>query len=438
MAKKPTPLIDKWTIVPIVAFVFSAIVAQLITYMNSSGSEESADAGSNLLNEIAWVTMAGWALSVVVQNQSRLKKVTWPPPAIWLFVCLGLAVASTLWSVKPGFAFIRSMQQVLLISSIAVTPLLAAARSADMMRPLFLCFAVGVVLNLMIGTRTLAGGIDIGYSGFMSGKNDLGQFAGVAVIMSLYEVRQNGFRRVLGLLVAALATVLLLQSESKTSTALAFLSPVLAWSMAILKKTARISAVAVLAVLMFLCIHFRSQLAWYVFHDATFTGRTLIWEFVGSEIDRRPLLGWGFLSFWLVGPDSPAMMDGPGWVKVMPHAHNGYLDITVQLGYVGLACLLMLVSTTILAIESIAKYDPARSGLLLSMTVFIIFNNHLESSWMHSGDFLWVVFVMICAEIGRCWQIYQQGGAQPAAQRLSPSPRLPGPGIRRARRPAAL
>jgi exopolysaccharide production protein ExoQ len=432
-ARSSTPLIDKWSTVPIVAFVFAAVAGQLIAYMQSTGNEENADSGSNLLNEIAWLTMAGMAIGIVAQNQSRLSRVVWPPPVLWLFACVALALASTLWSVKPGFAFIRSIQQILLISSIVLTPLLARARAADMIRPLFLCFAVGVTLNLMIGGRTIAGGIDIGYSGFMSGKNDLGQFAGIAVIMALHEVLQSGSRRALGLIFTVLATVLLIQTESKTSTALAFLSPALAWFMLTLNKFTRISSVVVLSILTFLCIYFKSQLAWYVFHDVTFTGRTLIWEFVGSEIDRRPLLGWGFLSFWLVGPDSPAMIDGPGWVKIMPHAHNGYLDITVQLGYVGLACLAMLVATAVLAIERLAKQDAVRGWLLLSMTVFIVFNNHLESSWMHSGDFLWVVFVMICAEIGRFWQVSQ---STRAAQGLKPSSRPAGPGIRRTGRPA--
>jgi O-antigen ligase len=416
--RSSAPLIDKWSLVPMAAFIFSAIAGPLIGFLSSSGE---ADFGSNLLNQLAWPSMAVAAIGVAAQNSSRFGKLTWPPPLIWLFVCLALAVASTAWSVKPGFALIRSMQQTMLITSIALTPMLAPARSADMMRMLFVCCAVGVVLNLLIGGRTIATGQgDIGYSGFMSSKNNLGQFAGVAFLLAAHEAIQRGPRRALGLIIAVLSTVLLVQSESKTSTALAFLSPALAGMMLILKKHARISALTAVSILMFLCVYFKSDLAWNVFHDTTFTGRTHIWEFVGSEIDRRPLLGWGFLSFWLTGPDSAALVDGSGWVAKMPHAHNGYLDMALQLGYVGFACLIMLISTTILAIERFAKRDPARAWLLLSMTIFIMFNNHLESSWMHSGDFLWVVFVLICAEIGRCWQLQQAG----AARKVPPSMRV--------------
>jgi exopolysaccharide production protein ExoQ len=428
------PLIDKWSFAPIAAFIFSAIAGPFIAFVTSNGE---ADFGSNLLNQLMWPAMAAAAVGVAVQNSSRFDRLTWPPPVIWLFVCLALAVASTAWSVKPAYALIRSMQQTMLITSIVLTPMLATGRSADMMRALFFCCAVGVVLNLLIGGRTIAEGQgDIGYSGFMSSKNNLGQFAGVAFLLAAHEAIHRGFRRALGVIIAVLSAFLLVHSESKTSTALAFLSPALAGLMLVLKKHARISTLTAVSTVMFFCVYFKNELAWYVFHDTTFTGRTHIWDFVGSEIDRRPLLGWGFLSFWLTGPDSAAMVDGSGWIAKMPHAHNGYLDMVLQLGYVGFACLVMLISTTILAIERFAKLDPARAWLLLSLTLFIMFNNHLESSWMHSGDFLWVVFVLICAEIGRCWQLYKPTSA---ARSLKPSLRPAGPGgMRRTRGPIGV
>src|SRR5262249_14473812 len=42
----------------------------------------------------------------------------------------------------------------------------------------------------------------------------------------------------------------------------------------------------------------------------TFTGRTLVWDFAVYEIRRSPLLGWGYQSFWLVGPDARSIVEG--------------------------------------------------------------------------------------------------------------------------------
>jgi exopolysaccharide production protein ExoQ len=408
-------LIDQWSILPILAFVYVAMAGPLITFLSSGRTEASTE--SNLVNEVIWVVMAACAIGLAMSKQSRLSGLTWPPHFLWLFICLAFAGASILWAFKPLTTFIRFMQQVMIVSSV-VLPAMLMPRGADLLRPLFICFMLGSILNALIGDHTIADGIDIGYSGFLAGKNALGQFAGLGFLLALYEMRQRGFRRALGVAGAALTAGLLFYSGSKTSTAFAFLAPLLATAMLTLRKSTRISSVVVLSVLTTLCVHFRDSLAWYVFHDITFTGRTAIWEFVGYEIDRHPLLGWGYQSFWLVGPDGPSVIDGPGWVKGMPHAHNGYLDTILQLGPAGLACLVMLIVMTVRAIERFASRAPARAWVLLSMVTFIIFNNFLESSWMHNTDFVWVVFLIIVADVGRCWLLYP---AASAAHRVRPS-----------------
>lgn len=54
-----------------------------------------------------------------------------------------------------------------------------------------------------------------------------------------------------------------------------------------------------------------------LYGDSTFTGRTIIWDFANMQIAKKPLLGWGYQSFWLVGPDAPSIVEAPGWVKDM-------------------------------------------------------------------------------------------------------------------------
>jgi exopolysaccharide production protein ExoQ len=65
--------------------------------------------------------------------------------------------------------------------------------------------------------------------------------------------------------------------------------------------------------------------------DSSFTGRTNIWQAVLST-NTNPLVGTGYESFWL-GPrlDHVWAMAGP-----INEAHNGYLDVYLNLGYIGL------------------------------------------------------------------------------------------------------
>jgi exopolysaccharide production protein ExoQ len=88
----------------------------------------------------------------------------------------------------------------------------------------------------------------------------------------------------------------------------------------------------------------------------------------------------------------------------MPNAHNGYYDTMLEMGYVGLAFLIVFIIATLHAIGRVADRDPARGQLVLSLALFIILFNYLESLWMRGFEFLWVVFVILAAEIGRYWR----------------------------------
>ncbi len=69
--------------------------------------------------------------------------------------------------------------------------------------------------------------------------------------------------------------------------------------------------------------------------DATLTGRTEIWTLLLQSVGKRPLLGYGYAGFWtgLTGESGFVQMS-MRWV--FSYAHNGYLEVLLQLGYAGL------------------------------------------------------------------------------------------------------
>jgi exopolysaccharide production protein ExoQ len=169
-----------------------------------------------------------------------------------------------------------------------------------------------------------------------------------------------------------------------------------------------------------------NRLSFMLYGDSTFTGRTIIWDFAQLKIASRPLLGWGYQSFWLVGPDAPSIVDAPGWVKMMPNAHNGYYDTTLEMGYIGYTLLVIFIIATLHAIGRVADRDPARAWLVLSLALYIILWNYLESLWMRGFEFLWVVFLILAAEIARYWQPFPltravSGSRTPRPGHLGPS-----------------
>ena len=68
--------------------------------------------------------------------------------------------------------------------------------------------------------------------------------------------------------------------------------------------------------------------------DATLTGRTELWYFVNIFISQRPLLGWGFGAFWSqTNSAANEISMNLGWS--IPEAHNGLLELLLEVGVIG-------------------------------------------------------------------------------------------------------
>ena len=104
----------------------------------------------------------------------------------------------------------------------------------------------------------------------------------------------------------------------------------------------------------------------------------------------------------------------------MPNSHNGYYDTKLEMGYVGLAFLLAFILATLHAVGRVADRDPGRALLLLSLALFVILWNFFESIWMRGFEFLWVMFVIVAAEIARYWLPFPLGKAAYGSRRQRP------------------
>lgn len=75
-----------------------------------------------------------------------------------------------------------------------------------------------------------------------------------------------------------------------------------------------------------------------------FTGRLEIWRLVGLLVQQRPLLGWGWISYWAPWLDpfrGLVIRDGVQYLQ----AHNAFLDVQLQLGLPGLALLVVVLGS---------------------------------------------------------------------------------------------
>lgn len=123
------------------------------------------------------------------------------------------------------------------------------------------------------------------------------------------------------------------------------------------------------------------QIALFFGKDPTFTGRTLIWEILVEKVNtHNPLLGYGYNGFWQIwrGNDNPGynLKPDPMGDYVAPHAHNGFMEVFVQLGYFGFAIYMILfLFVAYRAAQNAFAAKGIEQRLPLLLIVFLITSN---------------------------------------------------------------
>lgn len=109
----------------------------------------------------------------------------------------------------------------------------------------------------------------------------------------------------------------------------------------------------------------------------TLSGRVPLWEELFDYIDDRPLLGYGYDSFWTPGVMED-IMDSQEWS--MSSAHNAYFEVVLQLGMVGLALTLpLIVATLVLAGQRFWQTKEAGCCFIFGIVVLAMLNGLMES-----------------------------------------------------------
>jgi len=107
-------------------------------------------------------------------------------------------------------------------------------------------------------------------------------------------------------------------------------------------------------------------------------------------MDTNPLLGTGYESFWL-GPRLNLVAQKAG--EMINEAHNGYLEVYLNLGGIGVLLLLVLL---IAAYRNVCKRELASKGSVTSLTLglwtVVLFYNLSEAAFKHG--LLWLALLL--------------------------------------------
>jgi O-antigen ligase len=373
----------------------------------------AASTGGDFLGQAAMVLLTGALAGFVLIKRAALvpRIVTLP----LVLVLVAFAISAT-HSAYPDVALRRLVLGVFIIFQSSVLLLLPYGRehfarllAAGAVIVLAACyFGVAFMPQLSIHQATdvaepaLAGD----WRGFFTHKNGAGAAMVVLIFIGIYVYR--AWNRSAGIGIAIFAAIFLYFTHSKSP--LNLLPVVLLFSYLIQRLRNPLPAlVLVLAIpltlnlltvgsVMFGPIH---NLVEHLLPDPTFTGRNVIWSFALDHVAQRPLFGFGFESFWGM-PNLVAEWNYlESWGYRASDAHNGYLNLAVTTGLVGLALTLWWVVAQPFADywrARVLRPDRALTTLFLQIWLFTLCLGSFESVFFAGGSAQWSL--MVTAVVG--------------------------------------
>ncbi|MEL6438381.1 MAG: O-antigen ligase family protein [Cyanobacteria bacterium J06621_8] len=336
---------------------------------------------------------------------------------IWILIAVSLA--SFFWSMLP----FNTLRNSIVALQTSYFGLYIASCYSIREQIKLLAWALGIGLILCFVYTLLFPHLAIHSDGVHYGawratfaqKNILAQIATFSSLVFLFlflTIRRNRYLACLGII---LSSALLLLTTSKTaiiiSVALLALFPLykaLRWQGT---KIVLLLSTSVL-LLAFTAIITTSNLATVtgnIGRDVTLTGRTLIWGATVERIRERPLLGYGRDVFW--NPTSGyseaivRQIGGEPDKFVLPHAHNGFLDLTCDFGLLGLSLfVLSFIITYWRACIRVRTYKESDNLWPLMYLSFFFLYNLTEGSIMKHNSIFWATYVATALSVNIMYQ----------------------------------
>lgn len=354
------------------------------------------DGKGRIENILFWPILAALVVALVFQNRAQIDiRFFRSVPIASLIAYLVFAAASVTWAYSPEYAFTRVVVQVLALI-VVVSPYALPPRGKGAIPGVYYCYVFAMVVSAVYVLAVPPS--PIGHPGYFTHKQELGLLAAIGIILSSYQILQRGWSRIIAFVTICLGFWLVFESESKSALAFAIIALVAAWPMLMVCRLTRLTPAFIVAAIVVVSMYVANpieRLGYRMYGDATLTGRTGIWGFIDYQISHRPWIGWGFHSYYFV-PNSP-QEQAPGYIKEMPSSHSGYMELKLETGRFGYWIFLVFLYSSLHLIERVRRVDPVRAWFYLSVQLFALLSNLLDSSWLTLTHF-WLLYIIVTAE----------------------------------------
>ncbi len=335
-----------------------------------------------------------------------------------------LAVASILWSIDPVLTFRRIIP---LCAWLIIGVYFGERYSIDEFLEV-LAWTFGIVITLTFVSYFIHPSFvrdpthSTAWRGFFVHKNNQGAYMVLSALV--FATRAGKKLRFVNYAFCAASVLLVFLSHSATALVLGVvvLCSTPLWRLVKLPM-------ALLAPLGACCVLGLSELTVFLSQppalllsllgrDPTLSGRKQLWSAVVVAISRRPLLGYGYDAFWqgLKGESLEAAVSA-GWLA--PHSHNGYLDLTLGLGTLGLVLFgLIFISLIASALRYARRVPGATACWPIAFATFFAVHNVSESALLTRNELPCLLFVTMFAAL-RLEEYRNKRGSRPVTANVA-------------------
>ncbi|MEQ9562575.1 MAG: O-antigen ligase family protein [Woeseiaceae bacterium] len=336
----------------------------------------------------------------------------------WLLALIIFSLVSVAWSDFPFIAlkrWIKTLGHPVMAMIVLTDPQPIRALRTVMKRAAFVLLPLSVLFVKYLPEygRGFDAWTGAGfYRGVMLTKNDLGYVCmvfGLFFLWTLFsraQINDTMHRRYETLLSAFFLGViayLLSLADSATSIATLAIGVVTLAGLGsrfVSRRYFGLYLIAFVAILLTVELSFDvyDEIVSMLGRDPTLTDRKEVWK-DAIALQTRPIAGMGFESFWL-GPRLDWM--SAKWWWQPNQAHNGYIEIFLNLGFIGLFLFIALMVSTIrkAAAGLTSKPDFEFSRLRLAILFAILSHNYTEATFK-GVHLLWTMFYLIAIDIPR-------------------------------------
>lgn len=356
----------------LLAFVFAVVFFSDASLRAKAAGSTGIDAQS-LVKAIVWIG----SLALMPWAFKQVRDAFREPTAALLFAFGLWATISAMYSITPIYTLAAGLSflGIWTISAIAAYRFSIATSLTVLMGALLLALVLSLVMYGVFPDQVMTpmdNGRVLRLSGLFGSPNNLGRAAALALLLIVvywgYGTPRARLWFALSLLPTALACLVLSGSRASLGGLVAGVLVLIARKSLPVFFLSIVVAMCSLLVALFLPIGLDDVLLAFsrtgkITEVTTFTGRTEIWAWVLSAIDKEPWLGYGFGSSQVLIPSG---YSGPfGWTTTS--AHNMWLQAWLTTGGVGLIVLVLSQLSTLR--DVVAKAEPARDCVLAFVLV---------------------------------------------------------------------